>query len=37
MPKISIVVPAHNEEENLPSLLDELLPVLENNIETQDF
>ncbi|VVB95774.1 Glycosyltransferase AglD [uncultured archaeon] len=37
MPKISIVVPAHNEEENLPSLLDELLPVLEKNIETQDF
>lgn len=37
MPKISIVVPAHNEEENLPRLLDELLPVLEENVETKDF
>ncbi len=37
MPEISIVVPAHNEEENLPRLLDELLPVLEKHEETKDY
>ncbi|MDD5474122.1 MAG: flippase-like domain-containing protein [Candidatus Methanoperedens sp.] len=34
---ISIVVPVHNEEENIPKLLDELLPVLDGNEETQDY
>jgi uncharacterized protein (TIRG00374 family) len=37
MHKISIVVPAHNEEDNIPSLLAELLPVLENHAQTQDY
>jgi uncharacterized protein (TIRG00374 family) len=37
MPKVSIVVPAHDEEENIFPLLDELLPVLEQYPETQDF
>jgi uncharacterized protein (TIRG00374 family) len=37
MSKISIVVPAHNEEENLPNLLDELLPVLDRHEETRDY
>jgi uncharacterized protein (TIRG00374 family) len=37
MSKISIVVPARNEEENLIVLLDELLPVLEQHVDTQDF
>lgn len=37
MRKISIVVPAHNEEENIHSLLDELVPVLEQHEETLDF
>lgn len=37
MQKISIIVPAHNEEENLPGLVAELVPVLEQNAETADF
>ncbi len=37
MSKISIVVPAHNEEENLHNLLDELLPVLDRHEETRDY
>src|SRR5574337_1070045 len=37
MKKISIVVPAHNEEENLQGLVAELIPVLEQHSETQDF
>jgi uncharacterized protein (TIRG00374 family) len=37
MPEISIVIPAHNEVENLPSLLDELLPVLDKYEETKDY
>ncbi len=37
MYKISIVVPAHNEEGNLSNLLDELLPVLEKHLETKDY
>ncbi len=37
MPEISIVVPAHNEAENLPRLLEELLPVLDKNTETRDY
>ncbi len=37
MHKISIIVPAHNEEENLYNLLDELLPVLDKYEETQNY
>jgi uncharacterized protein (TIRG00374 family) len=37
MSKVSIVVPAHNEEENLPVLLEAMIPALEKNVETQDF
>lgn len=37
MYKISIVVPAHNEEGNLNHLLDELIPVLERHRETEDY
>lgn len=37
MPDISIVIPAHNEEENLHDLLSELLPVLERHVETRDY
>lgn len=37
MNKISIVVPAHNEEGNLNHLLDELIPVLERHRETEDY
>src|SRR3990172_10585991 len=37
MPEISIVVPAHNEVENLPRLLVELLPVLDKHAETRDY
>ncbi len=37
MPEISIVVPAHNEAENLPNLLDELLSVLDKHAETRDY
>jgi uncharacterized protein (TIRG00374 family) len=37
MHKVSIVVPAHNEEENLPMLMDRLVPVLAGNPETEDF
>ena len=37
MPKVSIVVPAHNEEDNIFPLLDEILPVLEQYPETEDF
>lgn len=35
--KISIVIPAHNEEENIPNLFAELIPVLEQHPETKDF
>ena len=35
--KVSIIVPAHNEEDNLHNLLDELIPVLEQHAETEDF
>jgi hypothetical protein len=37
MPELSIVVPAHNEVENLPRLLDELLPVLDKHAQTRDY
>jgi len=37
MPELSIVVPAHNEVENLPHLLEELLPVLDKYEETRDY
>lgn len=37
MPDISIVIPAHNEEENLHNLLSELLPVFERHVETRDY
>ncbi len=37
MLKISIVVPAHNEEENLHNLVGKLIPVLEKHRETQNF
>lgn len=37
MSKISIIVPAHNEEGNLYNLLDKLVPVLEQNVETKNF
>jgi len=35
--KISIVVPAHNEEGNLENLAFALIPVLERHNETQDY
>lgn len=35
--KVSIIVPAHNEEENLRNLLDELIPTLEQHSETENF
>jgi uncharacterized protein (TIRG00374 family) len=35
--KISIVIPAHNEEGNLEVLLDKLIPVLERYKETDDY
>ncbi len=37
MSKISIVIPAHNEVENIPVLLDKLIPGLEKHPETMDF
>ncbi len=37
MPDISIVIPSHNEEENLHDLLRELLPVLDEHVETRDY
>jgi glycosyltransferase involved in cell wall biosynthesis len=37
MPEISIIIPAHNEVDNLPRLLDELLPVLDKYEETKDY
>lgn len=37
MPYISLVIPAHNEEENIHDLLRELLPVLNKHIETRDY
>lgn len=37
MPKVSIIVPAHNEEENIFPLLDEILSVLKQYPETEDF
>jgi uncharacterized protein (TIRG00374 family) len=37
MLKLSVVVPAHNEEENIPMLLDRLVPALEGSPETADF
>jgi uncharacterized protein (TIRG00374 family) len=35
--KLSIVVPAHNEEENLPYLFEKLIPALEQYPETSNF
>jgi uncharacterized protein (TIRG00374 family) len=35
--KISIVVPAHNEEGNLENLVSKLIPVLESHRETKDY
>lgn len=35
--KISIVIPAHNEEGNLEVLISRLVPVLEEHEETQDY
>jgi glycosyltransferase involved in cell wall biosynthesis len=35
--KISIVVPAHNEEGNLDNLVSKLVPVLESHKETEDY
>jgi len=35
--EISIVIPAHNEEENIPNLFAELISVLEQHPETKDF
>lgn len=35
--KISIIIPAHNEEENLHNLFAELIPVLQQHPETQNF
>ena len=35
--KVSIVIPAHNEEGNLEALISEFVAVLANNEETQDY
>lgn len=35
--KISIVVPAHNEEGNLENLVSRLVPVLDSHNETEDY
>ena len=37
MTKISLIVPAHNEEENLEILIEKLVPVLEQHEETQNY
>jgi uncharacterized protein (TIRG00374 family) len=37
MSKVSIVIPAHNEEENIPVLMDVLIPTLESYEETKNF
>ncbi len=37
MPYISLVIPAHNEEENIHDLLRELLPALDEHVETRDY
>jgi uncharacterized protein (TIRG00374 family) len=37
MSKVSIVIPAHNEVENIPTLLAALIPVLEAHEEIRDF
>jgi glycosyltransferase involved in cell wall biosynthesis len=37
MSKISIIIPAHNEEENLHHLMHELIPVLLQYDETRDY
>lgn len=37
MHKISIIIPAHNEEDNIQNLVGTLVPVLEEHAETQDF
>jgi uncharacterized protein (TIRG00374 family) len=37
MSKVSVVIPAHNEVENIPVLLAALIPVLEAHEETRDF
>lgn len=37
MPKLSIVIPAHNEEGNLEALITELMPVLQKHEETMDY
>jgi len=34
--KVSCVIPAHNEEENLKRVMDRLLPTLESYDETKD-
>jgi uncharacterized protein (TIRG00374 family) len=35
--KVSIVIPAHNEEGNLETLISELVPVLQKHDEMQDY
>lgn len=35
--KVPIVIPTHNEEGNLEALISELVAVLANNEETQDY
>jgi uncharacterized protein (TIRG00374 family) len=37
MSKVSIVIPAHNEEENIPVLIEALILTLESFPETRDF
>jgi len=37
MPKLSVVIPAHNEEGNLEPLISELIPVLDEHEETRDY
>lgn len=37
MHKISIIIPAHNEEDNIHNLIGTLVPVLEEHVETHDF
>lgn len=37
MVKVSVVIPAHNEEENIPILLKELMSALEADEATRDF
>lgn len=37
MSKVTVVVPAHNEVDNIPALLKGLIPALEGSPETRDF